>query len=394
MPLVERSDNVCGCRSCRSSAADPRACPARCGSTITGCARSSSSGRPHWAAWRGEAPIPTSGCSGDRAKPRARMRRRLRATSAKRRSRPGSAPGRSGSGARADGRFALDDRACPSRGRCNHCRRRLVVIATGTRFRGEEWLDQVENARQLAARGRVHLGPTWAGEPGADLGSHVAVIGGGDNAFDVSRMLAREGRASDGGHALDGAAGAAAAGRAAARARSDPEWREMTGGAHGRGAGRSRRADSAAIERRRGDRGRSCRLLFGYRPNTSEPWLAELALATGRAVAISWSTATWKHRSRVFAVGESSNPVASLHRHRDRRRHHGGARDSEALWRVTAELLWLRTCVGAANAEDPREAPALAVDRSTRKRTLAHRTGTARGLPAQRIRECARKAVA
>jgi thioredoxin reductase (NADPH) len=68
-----------------------------------------------------------------------------------------------------------------------------LVIATGTRFAGEEWLDAVANARETAARGRLHIGAPWAGEPGVDLGTHVAVIGGGDNAFDVSRMLVEKG---------------------------------------------------------------------------------------------------------------------------------------------------------------------------------------------------------
>jgi thioredoxin reductase (NADPH) len=68
-----------------------------------------------------------------------------------------------------------------------------IVIATGTRFAGEEWLDDVANARRMMAAGRLHLGATAVGEQGADLGSHVAVIGGGDNAFDVSRMLAERG---------------------------------------------------------------------------------------------------------------------------------------------------------------------------------------------------------
>src|SRR5207302_3962783 len=68
-----------------------------------------------------------------------------------------------------------------------------IVIATGTRFAGEEWVDGVKNARRMAAAGRLHLGASAVGEPGADLGSHVAVIGGGDNAFDVSRMLAERG---------------------------------------------------------------------------------------------------------------------------------------------------------------------------------------------------------
>src|SRR5262249_53666568 len=70
---------------------------------------------------------------------------------------------------------------------------RALVIATGTRFRGEDWLDRVRGARQLAAAGRVHLGPTDVGEPGAGLGTDVAVLGGGDNAFGVCRMLAETG---------------------------------------------------------------------------------------------------------------------------------------------------------------------------------------------------------
>src|ERR1700730_4735985 len=65
-----------------------------------------------------------------------------------------------------------------------------IVIAVGTRFAGQEWLDSVENARSMAARGFVHIGAPWAAEPGPEPGSHVAVIGGGDNAFDVARMLA------------------------------------------------------------------------------------------------------------------------------------------------------------------------------------------------------------
>ena len=67
-----------------------------------------------------------------------------------------------------------------------------IVIGVGTRFAGQEWLDSVENARSMAARGFVHIGAPWAAEPGPEPGSHVAVIGGGDNAFDVARMLAEK----------------------------------------------------------------------------------------------------------------------------------------------------------------------------------------------------------
>jgi thioredoxin reductase (NADPH) len=68
-----------------------------------------------------------------------------------------------------------------------------IVIATGTRFAGEEWLDDVANARRMLAAGRLHVGASAVGEQGANFGAHVAVIGGGDNAFDVSRMLAERG---------------------------------------------------------------------------------------------------------------------------------------------------------------------------------------------------------
>src|SRR5947207_1913886 len=50
-----------------------------------------------------------------------------------------------------------------------------------------------ENARRVAAAGRLHVGAAAVGELSLDSGSHVAVIGGGDNAFDVSRMLAESG---------------------------------------------------------------------------------------------------------------------------------------------------------------------------------------------------------
>ena len=89
-----------------------------------------------------------------------------------------------------DGRFRLDVSGTPA---ARSLSSPAIVIATGTRFAGEDWLDRVENARRVGAAGRLHLGAAAVGEPGVDLGSHVAVIGGGDNAFDVSRMLAEKG---------------------------------------------------------------------------------------------------------------------------------------------------------------------------------------------------------
>src|SRR5262247_1288460 len=83
-----------------------------------------------------------------------------------------------------DQRFRLDVSGAPA---ARSLSGPAIVIATGTRFAGEDWLDRVDNARRVAAAGRLHLGAAAVGEPGLDLGSHVAVIGGGDNAFDVSR---------------------------------------------------------------------------------------------------------------------------------------------------------------------------------------------------------------
>ena len=100
-----------------------------------------------------------------------------------------------------------------------------LVIATGTQFRGEDWLDQVKNARQFAAAGRVHLGPGALGEPDADLGTHVAVIGGGDNAFDVSRMLAEKGVQVIPGHARQVPAGRSRCWSSACARIKPPEWR-------------------------------------------------------------------------------------------------------------------------------------------------------------------------
>ena len=66
---------------------------------------------------------------------------------------------------RPDGRFALDilfsDQRPPQSLSCV-----AVVLATGTRFRGEEWLDQVTNARRLAAAGPRASRPALRGRAG------------------------------------------------------------------------------------------------------------------------------------------------------------------------------------------------------------------------------------
>ena len=184
----------------------------------------------------------------------------------------------------------------------------VIVIATGTRFAGEEWLNRVENARRVAAAGRLHVGAAAVGEPTLDLGSHVAVIGGGDNAFDVSRILAEKG------------VRVTIVMRSKAP-RAQPLLVERlrphrTSGMATVMAARTVEALDAAASRVRIrlEGGGAIEvdhvvLLFGYRPNTNEPWLAELALATD-ALGYLLVNGNMETSCRgVFAVGDVSNPA-------------------------------------------------------------------------------------
>jgi len=183
-----------------------------------------------------------------------------------------------------------------------------IVIATGTAFRGEEWLDRVANARRVEAAGRVHLGPSWAGEPGTDLGSHVAVIGGGDNAFDVSRMLAEKGlhitivMRSKVPHArallIDQLRQYEASGTATVLADRTVEALD----------------DAGAKVRVRLDGGGEIEvdhvvLLLGYRPNTTEPWLAGLTLEKDPNGYLIVDGNMETSCRGAFAVGDVANPV-------------------------------------------------------------------------------------
>jgi thioredoxin reductase (NADPH) len=183
-----------------------------------------------------------------------------------------------------------------------------VVIATGTRFAGEEWLDEVANARRVAAAGRLHLGASAIGEPNTDLGSHVAVIGGGDNAFDVSRILAEKGV------------------RVTVIMRSNsPKAQPLL-------VERLRRHQTAglvkvmlertveALEevacgvRLRLNDGREIDadhvvLLFGYRPNTNEAWLCALAPATDALGYLVVDGNMETSCRGAFAAGDVANPA-------------------------------------------------------------------------------------
>ena len=189
-----------------------------------------------------------------------------------------------------------------------------IVIATGTSFRGEEWLDHVHNARRALKAGRVHLGPTWAGESWAgefsadEPGAHVAVVGGGDNAFDVSRVLAEKGvqvtivMRSRSPHArpqlVDQLRRHEASGTAKVLA-------ERTVAALD---------DAGSKVRIRLDGGGEIEvdhvvLLLGYRPNTAEPWLAGLAPEKGPNGYLIVDGNMETSCRGVFAVGDVANPV-------------------------------------------------------------------------------------
>lgn len=90
-----------------------------------------------------------------------------------------------------DSRFALD---VITGGATRTIVSPALVIATGTDFRSDDWLDSVANSRALVANGRIVIGPAAAGEPGTELGGRVLVVGGGDNAFDVAHHLVQSGR--------------------------------------------------------------------------------------------------------------------------------------------------------------------------------------------------------
>jgi thioredoxin reductase (NADPH) len=134
------------------------------------------------------------------------------------------------------------------------------------------------------------------------------VIGGGDNAFDVSRMLAERGaRVTLVMRSRSPTAQPLLVERL--RPHQDSGMVEVM-------AGRT----VAALEqagtriRLRPDDGKEITvdhvaLLFGYRPNTSEPWLAELALDkdTRGYLVVDGNMET--SRRGVFAVGDVANPV-------------------------------------------------------------------------------------
>jgi thioredoxin reductase (NADPH) len=210
-----------------------------------------------------------------------------------------------------NGRFLLDvtfqEAACAGYAASRALSAAAVVIATGTRFNGDEWVDSVGNARRMVHEGRVHVGAPWAGEPDANVGSHVAIIGGGDNAFDVARMLAEKGvrvtilmrsptpRARP--QMVERLRKHEASGMARILApRSVDTLEEFCSGA------RLRLDNGDHIE------ADHVLLLFGYRPNSDEDWMAKLALDRDRRGYLVVDGNMETSCPGVFAVGDVANP--------------------------------------------------------------------------------------
>jgi thioredoxin reductase (NADPH) len=183
-----------------------------------------------------------------------------------------------------------------------------VVIATGTRFAGEEWLDGVANARRIMAAGRLHLGATAVGEQGADLGSHVAVIGGGDNAFDVSRMLAERGARVT---VIMRSKLPKAQPLLIARLRRYQASGLVTVLPERTVAALEETDSRVGIRLHGGSEIEADRvvLLFGYRPNTDKSWLLALAPATDALGYLVVDGNMETSCRGVFAAGDVANPA-------------------------------------------------------------------------------------
>jgi thioredoxin reductase len=178
-----------------------------------------------------------------------------------------------------------------------------LVIATGTTFRGEEWLDAVPNARALAAHGRVHIGAVVAGEPDAPLKGRIAIVGGGDNAFEVAHFLAERGEKvtilmRGGAPRAQPRLVAQLGQRAAVRTGCTVAALDAAGDALALRLADGTRIDADHVV-----------LLLGYRPNTDMPWLGDLDLAKDEAGYLQVDGNMETSCPLVFAVGDVVNPA-------------------------------------------------------------------------------------
>jgi thioredoxin reductase len=183
-----------------------------------------------------------------------------------------------------------------------------IVIATGTWFEQDAWLDRVGNARRIAERGHLHVGAPWAWQADRDHASHVAVIGGGDNAFDVSRMLVEK-------------AIRVTIVMRSHTPRAQPLLVQRLSKHQGSGmaevrAGRTVLALDDADGRVRlhlndGKHFEADRvlLLLGYRPNTAMSWITELGVATDSSGYVVVDANMETTCPGAFAVGDVATPA-------------------------------------------------------------------------------------
>jgi thioredoxin reductase (NADPH) len=198
-----------------------------------------------------------------------------------------------------DGGFSLDV-SVGAGGALRTLAARALVLATGTEFRGEDWLARIPNAQELAARGRMLLGPAATG---AARGPHVAILGGGDNAFDVAHILVERGikvtilmRSST--PRAQPRLIERVRGRAEVRAGCSVAALEETGGRVAIRLSEGTRLDADQVA-----------LLFGYRPNTNAGWLADLNLKQNRDGYLTVGASQETSCAGVFAVGDVANPA-------------------------------------------------------------------------------------
>lgn len=185
---------------------------------------------------------------------------------------------------------------------------RALVIATGTEFRGADWLDRVPNARRLAAQGRVDVGPVAIGETPPPPGTHVALIGGGDNAFDVANVMLHQGvrvtivmraRAPQAQPRLVAKVETHVhGGRAAVLAGRTVDALNEVGGRI-----RLQLDNGADLEADR------VVLLFGYRPNANGTWLDGLELQRDADGYLWVDDDIQTSCPGIFAVGDVANPA-------------------------------------------------------------------------------------
>ena len=184
-----------------------------------------------------------------------------------------------------------------------------LVIATGTQFRSREWLDSVTNARALVEKRRVHIGPACAGEASADFGSHALIVGGGDNAFDVARLLRAKGtRVTIAMRSQRPRAQAMLVERATADIPGSGGITIETGQRV-----LALAEDGSRIQVRLGDSRAlvvdHVILTLGYEPNTRAPWIDGLRLAKDPDGYLTVDGNAETSCRNVFAVGDVANPA-------------------------------------------------------------------------------------